>query len=190
MQAFRRSAATAAQTARAVSRQQTKRYAHHEAPAAGSIKYPEEEKLGTGFFLALSIVPVGFLLYKFTGPGNYEHKYLTRVINSYDGYRKDAAHIAALHTDALEQAAADRNLFANSQRQQNVQLKFPEILNTGAPHNVPAGHYADMSQVIAKFEKESYEANAKKLQQIKDNAVPSEHPFKGDLPTGAQTVLM
>lgn len=43
MQAFRRSAA---QTARAVSRQQTKRYAHHEAPAAGSIKYPEEEKLG------------------------------------------------------------------------------------------------------------------------------------------------
>jgi len=43
MQAFRRSAA---QTARAVSRQQTKRYAHHEAPAAGSIKYPEDEKLG------------------------------------------------------------------------------------------------------------------------------------------------
>lgn len=43
MQAFRRSAA---QTARAVARQQTKRYAHHEAPAAGSIKYPEEEKLG------------------------------------------------------------------------------------------------------------------------------------------------
>lgn len=43
MQAFRRSAA---QTARAATRQQTKRYAHHEAPAAGSIKYPEEEKLG------------------------------------------------------------------------------------------------------------------------------------------------
>jgi len=69
-------------------------------------------------------------------------------------------------------------------------LRFPEILTTGAPHNVPAGHYADMSQVIAKFEKEAYEANAKKLQQIKDNAVPSEHPFKGNLPTGVETVLM
>jgi hypothetical protein len=46
MQAFRRSAATAAQTARAVARQQTKRHAHHEAPSAGSIKYPEDEKLG------------------------------------------------------------------------------------------------------------------------------------------------
>jgi hypothetical protein len=46
MQAFRRSAATAAQTVRAVTRQQTKRHAHHEAPAAGSIKYPEDEKLG------------------------------------------------------------------------------------------------------------------------------------------------
>ncbi|KAG9514105.1 hypothetical protein KCU99_g7463, partial [Aureobasidium melanogenum] len=187
MQAFRRSAA---QTARAATRQQTKRYAHHEAPAAGSIKYPEEEKLGSGFFMAMSLIPIGYLMYQFAGPGNYEHKYLTRVINSYDGYRKDAAHIAALHTDALEQAAADRNLFANTQRAQNVTLRFPEILNTGAPHNVPAGHYADMSQVIAKYEKEAYEANAKKLQQIKDNAVPSEHPFKGNLPTGVETVLM
>ncbi|KAI4735919.1 hypothetical protein E4T50_13583 [Aureobasidium sp. EXF-12298] len=193
MQAFRRSAA---QTARAVTRQQTKRHAHHEAPSAGSIKYPEEEKLGrqSGYFMAMSLIPIGYLMYQFTGPGNYEHKYLTRVINSYDGYRKDAAHIAALHTDALEQAAADRNLFANTQRAQNVTLRFPDfvgrILNTGAPHNVPAGHYADMSKVIAKFEKEANEANAKKLQQIKDNAVPSEHPFKGHLPTGVETVLM
>ena len=84
----------------------------------------------SGFFMAMSLIPIGYLMYQFTGPGNYEHKYLTRVINSYDGYRKDAAHIAALHTDALEQAAADRNLFANTQRAQNVTLRFPEyVLN-------------------------------------------------------------
>lgn len=71
-----------------------------------------------------------------------------------------------------------------------TKLRLDRILNTGAPHNVPAGHYADMSQVIAKYEKESYEANAKKLQQIKDNAVPCEHPLKGNLPTGVETVLM
>jgi hypothetical protein len=71
----------------------------------------------------------------------------------------------------------------------NMALLVSRALNTGAPHNVPAGHYADMSQVIAKFEKESYEANAKKLQQIKDNAVPCEQPFQSHLPTGVQTVL-
>jgi hypothetical protein len=78
--------------------------------------------------MTMSLIPIGYLLYQFTGPGNYEHKYLTRVINSYDGYRKDAAHIAALHTDALEQAAADRNLFANTERAQNVTLRFPEYV--------------------------------------------------------------
>ena len=81
-----------------------------------------------GFFMTISLIPIGYLMYQFTGPGNYEHKYFTRVINSYDHYRKDAAHINALHTDALEQAAADRNLFANTQRTQNVQLKFPEYV--------------------------------------------------------------
>lgn len=78
--------------------------------------------------MTISLIPIGYLMYQFTGPGNYEHKYFTRVINSYDHYRKDAAHINALHTDALEQAAADRNLFANTQRTQNVQLKFPEYV--------------------------------------------------------------
>lgn len=88
--------------------------------------------------MALSLVPIGFLMYKFSGPGHYEHKYLTRVINSYDGYRKDAAHIAALHTDALEQAAADRNLFVNTERAQNVTLRFPEYVRISL-HIPPTG---------------------------------------------------
>jgi hypothetical protein len=46
MQAFRRAAA---QSARTIARQQTRRHAHHESPAAGSIKYPADEKLGVGF---------------------------------------------------------------------------------------------------------------------------------------------
>jgi hypothetical protein len=78
--------------------------------------------------MAVALVPIGYLLYQFTGPGNYEHKYLTRVINSYDHYRTEAAQINALHTDALELAAADRNLFINSKRAENVTLKFPEYV--------------------------------------------------------------
>lgn len=103
--------------------------------------------------MALSLVPIGFLMYKFSGPGHYEHKYLTRVINSYDGYRKDAAHIAALHTDALEQAAADRNLFANTERAQNVTLRFPEYVRISL--HVPPTRHRETQLLHQKKEKDT-----------------------------------
>jgi len=54
------------------------------------------------------------------------------------------------------------------------------ILNTGSPYNVPAGHGgADLSTLIAKYEKESYEQNEKLMQQLKENKVPVEQPYKG-----------
>lgn len=54
---------------------------------------------------------------------------------------------------------------------------FCRILNTGSPWNVPAGSRANVDQAIAKYEKESYEEQAKKLQQIRDNNVPAEQPY-------------
>ena len=51
--------------------------------------------------------------------------------------------------------------------------------NSGSPYNVPAGNGSDnIDAVIAKYQKEAFEANEKKLQQLKDNAVPAEHPYK------------
>lgn len=44
---------------------------------------------------------------------------------------------------------------------------------------MPAGHgSANLDNLIAKYEKEAYEENAKKLQQLKDNNVPVEKPFE------------
>jgi hypothetical protein len=44
---------------------------------------------------------------------------------------------------------------------------------------VPAGHgSANIDALIAKYEKESYEENEKKLQQVRDNKVPVEQPRK------------
>lgn len=44
---------------------------------------------------------------------------------------------------------------------------------------MPAGHgSANIDRVIAKYEKESFEANDRKLQQLRDNKVPAEQPIK------------
>jgi hypothetical protein len=51
--------------------------------------------------------------------------------------------------------------------------------NGGAPWNVPAGQGSiDLEKVIAKYEKEAFEANEKRLQQLRDNNVPYEQPVK------------
>jgi transcriptional regulator of acetoin/glycerol metabolism len=120
--------------------------------------------------MAMSLIPIGYLMYQFTGPGNYEHKYLTRVINSYDGYRKDAAHIAALHTDALEQAAADRNLFANTQRAQNVTLRFPEYVHISL--HIPSARQQEIQSLQQDKEKDTmmrektHERHAKRIGRL------------------------
>lgn len=51
--------------------------------------------------------------------------------------------------------------------------------NGGSPWNVPAGHGSiNLDQVIEKYTRERDEAEATKLQQIRENKVPSEHPYQ------------
>ena len=53
------------------------------------------------------------------------------------------------------------------------------IFNTGSPWNVPAGHgSANLDTLIAKYEKEAYEENDRKLKQLRDNNVPVEKEFE------------
>lgn len=51
------------------------------------------------------------------------------------------------------------------------------IFNTGSPWNVPAGQGgANIDHLIAKYEKEAYEQNEKKHQEVRENRVPREQP--------------
>ena len=67
-------------------------------------------------------------LYKFSGQGTDQQPYLTRLINSYDSWRQDWVERNDLHTQSVEQAARDRNLFLNSPSNRYVDLRFPEYV--------------------------------------------------------------
>jgi hypothetical protein len=52
------------------------------------------------------------------------------------------------------------------------------IFNTGSPWNVPAGQGgANIDHLIAKYEKEAYEQNERRHQEVKENRVPREQPL-------------
>jgi len=81
---------------------------------------------------------------------------------------------AELHTRLVEQAAYDSNLFQNTARVRHVELRFPEIFNTGSPYNVAAGQSGgNLEQVIAHYQKMSADAEERKLKKLQDREANS-----------------
>jgi hypothetical protein len=49
------------------------------------------------------------------------------------------------------------------------------VFNVGSPYNVPAGSGVNLEKLIAKYEKENYEAEEAKLQALKDGTLRVEN---------------
>ncbi|CZT17296.1 related to NADH-ubiquinone oxidoreductase 17.8 kDa subunit [Ramularia collo-cygni] len=141
---------------------------------------PANESYGAGFYICISAIPLSLAVYKFTGQGTSEKPYFTRLIqDTYADYKTQWAQRNDLHTQAMEQAAADRSLFIHEANNttRHVDLRYPEQFNHGSPWNVPAGQgSANLDVLIAKYEKEAFAAQEEKLQQLRENRVPAEQP--------------
>ncbi|KAL9585658.1 MAG: hypothetical protein Q9212_001395 [Teloschistes hypoglaucus] len=124
-----------------------------------------------GFYLVIAALPLSFAVYKFSRSSDdsgdeASQPWFTRMIRRYDSWQRAFGERNALHTNMLEQAGHDRNLFHNSPRSEMIDLSFPEIFNTGSPYNVPAGHGANLDELIAHYKKKNAEQDAKSLYHI------------------------
>ncbi|KAK3063281.1 hypothetical protein LTS18_001686 [Coniosporium uncinatum] len=190
MQPLGRRAALSARSVKPLLRQPARRYAQHTTPATHDAAqgaqhhHPveENEHFGTGFWITVAAIPATLALYQYGGFARGEQPWLTRVIkDNYDHLNETWKARNKLHTDMIEQAAADRQLFLNSKGSTHVELKFPETFNVGSPYNVPAGHGgANIERVVAHYEKLAYEENARKLQAMKDGTLKPIQNVKAD----------
>ncbi|KAJ9669316.1 hypothetical protein H2201_000668 [Coniosporium apollinis] len=180
MQPLRRTGVSSFRKARPSLRQQPKRYAHdsHGHAAHDAHHGPVEERFGKGFYITIGSIPAGFALYKFSRMNTDEQPWFTRYINSWSYYKTRWAERNDLHTKMIEQAAADRNLFLNSRGSAHVDLRFPEIFNTGSPWNIQAGQAANMDKLIAHYEKQSFEAQEKQMKDLREGKLLAEQSPK------------
>ncbi|KAI9756157.1 MAG: hypothetical protein M4579_003970 [Chaenotheca gracillima] len=127
-----------------------------------------KESLGKGLYITLAAIPTSLALYKFSRSGDDNSKpILTRIIEAYKGYEQRWLERNSLHTKMIEQAAHDRNLFHNSPGSATIDLRFPEIFNTGSPYNVPAGHGGgNIDHLIAHYEKRNRDVEEAKLRAL------------------------
>ncbi|MCJ1337583.1 hypothetical protein MMC09_002865 [Bachmanniomyces sp. S44760] len=155
---------------------------HHEPTHHGHHPAPVNESFGRGFYITIASIPLFFAVYSYSRSSNAADQtspeaqpVLTRIINSYTSYRNTWTERNTLHTQMIEQAAHDRNLFQSSPHAKNYELKFPEVFNTGSPFNVVAGSQANLDELIAHYEKKNAEADEKQMRKMNGGS-PKERP--------------
>ncbi|KAE8444675.1 hypothetical protein EG329_014332 [Mollisiaceae sp. DMI_Dod_QoI] len=129
---------------------------------------PKEESLGHGFYYILAAIPISLGVYAFSRPSaDGKLTGFSNMIETYSSYKERWAARNAIHTAAIEQAAFDRNLFQNTTGSKHVELKFPEIFNTGSPFNVSAGQGPrNIDQLVAHYEKKNADEEERKAKAL------------------------
>ncbi|CAF9909341.1 MAG: hypothetical protein ALECFALPRED_005523 [Alectoria fallacina] len=140
---------------------------------------PHNESLGRGFYASIAALALSFALYKLSRSSSSDpsakgdlskQPFLTRAMAYYNYWQDEYARRNTMHTKMVEQAGADRNLFQSSPWTHHIDLKFPEIFNTGSPYNIPAGHSADLGALKAHYEKKNVEAEEKRMAKLQETA--------------------
>jgi hypothetical protein len=154
-----------ARTARPSGPQSTRSYAsshgHHEAP------HTVEESLGPAFFITMGTFVGSVFVYQISRPGeNGElstiHKWIEKISN-YGTEWETKNHLMAA---AIQQAAHDKHLLYGAERSKYHELSYPEVFTHGSPFNVPAGHYPNISKVVAHYQKQHHDDEARKAKKL------------------------
>ncbi|EXJ86983.1 hypothetical protein A1O3_03940 [Capronia epimyces CBS 606.96] len=119
--------------------------------------------------LAIAAVPLAILWYSLaSSPGETAW---SRLVKKYEAGKEADARANIIHITMMEEAAADRQLFSASPRDNSGSpLRMPETLNFGSPWNVSAGHgTADLSELAKFYEERDRKAEKDRLQRLKKN---------------------
>ncbi|KAI0391677.1 hypothetical protein F5Y17DRAFT_439697 [Xylariaceae sp. FL0594] len=134
---------------------------HHSHTAHGV-----EEGLGTAFYVFAGAVPASLLAYQITRPGaDGAPSTFSTWLRQFD-YFNDWEARNTIRTDLIEQAAHDKHLFLNAGRSTHVELKTPELLYSGSPWNVPAGHSANLDHVTEHYRKQALAEEERKVKKL------------------------
>jgi hypothetical protein len=97
---------------------------------------------------------------------------LSRLVKKYEAGKEDDERANVIHSKMMEQAAADRQLFASSPRDETgPPVRNQEIIfNAGSPWNVSAGHgRADLSAATQYYEQKNKDIEAERIERLTRN---------------------
>ncbi|KKK16238.1 hypothetical protein P175DRAFT_0505632 [Aspergillus ochraceoroseus IBT 24754] len=152
--------------------QQPRRFDSHAAHHAA----PVNESFGRSFYVAVGTFASCFVLYRVTKSTEESgsQSWISGLIEKWTPSEQIFEQRNAIHTAAIEKAAQDRLLFFSQGPRPTYELKHQEVsFHPGPPYNVIAGEAADLTKVVAHYERENQEAETARVARMQDGKVVS-----------------
>ncbi|KIV90238.1 hypothetical protein PV10_07567 [Exophiala mesophila] len=132
---------------------------------------PATESFGRGFYISIASIPIFYVLYSVAS--SPKDNVISRLIKTFETSQEEESRKNVIHTTMMEQAAADRQLFAGSPRDTTGSpMRYPEAFNVRSPWNVAAGRDSvDLSALTAHYKEQDRLQEEARVSRLKDGKV-------------------
>ncbi|CDM30864.1 hypothetical protein DTO013E5_489 [Penicillium roqueforti] len=136
---------------------------------------PVNEGLGRSFYVTSGTIASAFVLYHISKSikESGEASWMTGLINKWTPSQEVFEQRNAIHTAIMDKAAFDRHLLGSQGPAEAFAHRQPEMLNAGSPFNVSPGSQADLSHVVAHYQRKNQEIEESRVARTKDGKVVS-----------------
>ncbi|KAF7527427.1 hypothetical protein PCG10_002830 [Penicillium crustosum] len=127
------------------------------------------------FYVTCGSVASAFILYH-VSKSNEESgspSWISSLIEKWTPSQEVFEQRNAIHTAIMEKVAADRHLLGSQGPAEAFSLRQPDMMNSGSPYNVSPGSQADLSHVVAHYQRKNQEAEEARVARMKDGKVVS-----------------
>ncbi|CAI7599901.1 hypothetical protein PENPOL_c008G03185 [Penicillium polonicum] len=136
---------------------------------------PVNESFGRSFYVTCGSVASAFILYH-VSKSNEESgspSWISSLIEKWTPSQEVFEQRNAIHTAIMEKVASDRHLLGSQGPAEAFSLRQPDMMNSGSPYNVSPGSQADLSHVVAHYQRKNQEAEEARVARMKDGKVVS-----------------
>ncbi|KAJ6139457.1 hypothetical protein N7471_005943 [Penicillium samsonianum] len=136
---------------------------------------PVNEGFGRSFYITSGSIAAAFLLYRISESNTESGKpsWIAGLIDKWTPSQEVFEQRNAIHTAMMEKAASDRHLLGSQGPAEGFALRQPDMLNAGSPYNVSPGSQADLSHVVAHYQRKNQETEESRVARMKDGKVVS-----------------
>ncbi|KAJ5902393.1 hypothetical protein N7495_002921 [Penicillium taxi] len=129
---------------------------------------PVNESFGRSFYVTIGSIASAYVLYRISKSTEESgsESWISGLITKWSPSQEVFEQRNAIHTALLDKAADDRQLFGSQGPAQAYELKSPDLMNSGSPYNVSPGSQADLSAVVAHYERLNKEIDASRVARM------------------------
>ncbi|OQE32861.1 hypothetical protein PENFLA_c001G02425 [Penicillium flavigenum] len=136
---------------------------------------PVNEGFGRSFYVTCGSIASAYLLYRVSQSNEKsgEPSWISGLISKWAPSQEVFEQRNAIHTAMMEKAATDRHLLGSQGPPEAFALRQPDMMNAGSPYNVSPGSQADLSHVVAHYQRKNQEIEESRVARMKDGKVVS-----------------